>query len=68
MPAATPVMTPVKKLAVALAVVPLVQLPPPVALVSVVVVPGQTVIVPVLVTGRGFTVTVPVALQPVGNI
>jgi hypothetical protein len=43
------------------------QVPPPVALVSVVVSPRHTDIGPVIKVGSGFTVTVAVTLQPVPN-
>jgi len=55
-PAETPVTTPVPETTVATPVAPLLQVPA-MALVSVVVAPTQTVRVPLIVPGNGFTVT-----------
>ena len=55
---APPVTTPVAEPTVAVAVVPLVHVPAPVASVNVVVDPEQTLFVPLITRGVGFTVTV----------
>jgi hypothetical protein len=60
-PPATPVTTPVVDTTVAIVVVPLVQVPPLVASVNVVVSPWQTLVVPLMAVGSGFTVTTKVA-------
>ncbi len=52
---------------VATLVLLLVQVPPPV-LESVVVEPAQTVVVPVIADGNGFTVTAVVVMQPVESV
>ncbi len=57
MPAATPVTMPVPLPTVALVTALLVQLPPVVALLSVVVAPIHANVVPVIVAGLGLTVT-----------
>ena len=56
-PPAIPVTTPVLEPIVATPPELLVQVPPPVASVNVVVSPTQTFVVPVIATGSGFTVT-----------
>jgi hypothetical protein len=66
-PPVTPATTPDPETTVATMVLPLVQVPPP-ASVNDVVVPGQTVIVPVIADGRGFTVTVVCVEHPVGKV
>ena len=60
LPLATPVTTPVLLLTVAIAVLLLVQLPPGVALVKVIVAPPQTSLGPPIAAtaGGGLTVTV----------
>ncbi len=67
-PAATPVTTPVVLFTVAMAVFELLQLPPVVASVRVVVLPTQTLVVPPIAAtvGNAFTVTevVDVFVQP----
>lgn len=65
-PAATPVTIPLVEPTVAVSKSLLLQVPPPVASVSVLVDPTQTFIVPVIVAGSGLTVTVTaeLALQP----
>jgi hypothetical protein len=66
-PEATPVTTPVDDTTVATAVVPLLHVPPVVVLFSVVVIPTQTFVTPVMFAGNGFTVTSAVFVQPVPN-
>ena len=61
MPLVTPVNTPDEEPMVAVAVLLLLQLPPVVALPSVVVAPSHTGVDPVMADGEGFTVTVRVA-------
>jgi hypothetical protein len=53
---------------VATTVVPLLQVPPVVALVSVVVAPAHTLVAPDIVAGIVLTVTTVVARQPVINV
>ncbi len=67
MPAATPVTIPEPEPTVATDDVPVVQVPPP-ASVSAVVIPTQTVPVPVIVPGNGFTVTTAVIRQAVLSV
>ena len=67
-PADTPVIIPVDKPAVAIPVLPLLQVPPVVASLNTVAAPTQTVAVPVMGEGNGLTVTVTVVLQPVGKV
>jgi hypothetical protein len=67
-PAAIPVTTPVLIPTVAFAGALLVQIPPGVVEASDVVNPTQTLIVPVIGLGRGFTVTTLVAKHPPGVI
>lgn len=62
-PVATPVTTP-DALTFATLLLLLLQLPPDVAQLSVLVEPIQIVVVPVIATGVGFTVIVFVAIQP----
>jgi hypothetical protein len=57
-PEDTPVTTPVPATTVATAGVALLQVPPAVASLSVVVDPAQTLVVPVIAAGNGFTTTV----------
>ena len=60
-PPPTPVTTPVVEPTVASAGLPLLQVPPPVASLKVVVVgiePPQTIKVPVIAAGLGFTVAI----------
>ena len=57
-PPVTPVTTPVDELTVATAVVPLLQVPPLVASLSVVVAPAHATAVPVIANGNGLTVIV----------
>ena len=56
MPAETPVTTPVETPTVAIDVLPLVHVPPPVASESVMVLPTATLVNPVIAAGRGLTV------------
>jgi hypothetical protein len=65
-PAATPVITPVLELTVATDGVPELYVPPVVVLEKVVVLPTQTVFVPVkaVTVGNALTVTVRVAEHP----
>ena len=65
-PAAIPFTTPAA-LIVAI-VVALAQVPPPVALSSVVVCPAHTTCTPVMGSGSGFTTSDAVRIQPVGNV
>jgi len=69
-PVATPVTTPVDEPIVAVAVFADVHTPPLVALLRVVVLPEQTVAVPVMVPafGIGFTVIALIAKQLVGKV
>jgi hypothetical protein len=62
-PAATPYTTPLVACIVAVAVLLLLHVPPPV-LVRVVVEPGHTFAVPVIAGGAEITVTRDVAIQP----
>ena len=66
-PAATPVAIPVDEPIVATPVDELLQVPPPV-LVSVVVNPSQTVVVPPIADGNGLTVIASTAKQPPGSV
>ena len=59
---------PVEGPIVATLVLPLDQVPPPVASLRVVVKPLQTVAIPVMDEGNGFTVTTFVAIQPVARV
>ena len=67
-PANTPVTTPVPATTVAIVVPPLLQVPPVVASLRVVVAPLQTWVVPEMVTGNGLTVTVSEDEHPVGKV
>lgn len=58
MPAARPVITPVRASAVAVVGVTAVQVPPGVADSNVVLLPSHTDVVPVIGSGTAFTVTV----------
>jgi hypothetical protein len=62
-PGTTPVTIPVNEPTVATAILLLVQVPPPVLLVSVVVLPSHTLNVPVMGTGDGLTKIVVVAIH-----
>ena len=66
-PADTPVITPVKELAVAIPVLPLAHVPPPASLKAVDK-PAQTAAIPVIDEGNGLTVTFKVAMQPVVSV
>ena len=66
-PAAIPVTTPVP-LIVAVPGALLAHVPPAEASVNDVVRPTHTVSVPVMDAGSGFTVTIPVVIQPVGSV
>ncbi len=65
MPAATPAIIPDVNPAVAIVVFPLVQVPPPIVLLSVVVDATQTDVNPLIGPGAELTVMVDVATQPV---
>ena len=67
LPAVTPVTTP-PAVIVAMAGDALLHVPPAVALLSVVVDPTHTLVVPVITAGSGLTVTVVVTAQPVGKV
>lgn len=67
-PASTPVTTPVAGIMVAVAVLLLLQVPPALASLSVTDAPSHTPVAPVIVAGSGFTVTLAVAVQPVGMV
>jgi hypothetical protein len=67
LPADTPVTTPEPEPTVAIAVLLLLHVPPPPSL-SVVVAPTHTFVVPDMEDGNGFTVSLLVVLQPVGNV
>ena len=64
----TPVAIPVAAPIVAIPVLLLLQVPPPVALAKVVVEPVHNVGVPVIAAGLGLMVTTAVIIQPVGNV
>lgn len=64
-PAATPPTTPDEEPTVATPVALEVQVPPVVALLSVICLPEQTEVLPEIADGVGLTVTEPVATQPV---
>lgn len=68
MPGVMPVTRPVLGNTVAIAGALLLQLPPGVGSVSVVVNPTQMLDKPLITPGRGFTVTIAVAEQPVGSV
>jgi hypothetical protein len=67
-PAETPVARPDALMIVATAVLLLVHVPPPVPLVSVLVVPGQMLNEPPMAVGSGFTTIEVVWKQPVGSV
>jgi len=67
-PDTTPVTIPVLAPTVATDVVPLVQVPPVVPSVKVMVVPAQKAAAPDIADGKALTVTVPVALQPLLSV
>ena len=64
LPAVTPVTVPVSEPTLAIAVLLLVQVPPPVVVLSVVDEPAQTDEAPVIGAGPADTVTFLVAVQP----
>lgn len=66
-PDATPVSMPDALPASALAVLPLIHVPPIVVLLRVVLEPSHTTGVPEIAAGIAFTVTAVVAWQPVGS-
>jgi hypothetical protein len=67
-PGVIPNTIPVAEPIVATLVVPLLQLPPGVALLSVVVCPTHILIVPVMGAGKQFTVTALVVKQVLGSV
>lgn len=67
-PAATPVTTPVDEPIVATVTLLLAHVPPVLALLSVVVAPVHTDVVPVIAAGSGFTVTTIDLAQPVPSV
>lgn len=67
-PGATPVTIPDADPTVAIAVLPLVHVPPTIASVRLVVVPIQRLVDPLILTGAGLTVMVIVVSQPVGKV
>ena len=67
MPDDIPVTMPVEDPTVAIPVLPLAHVPPPASL-KVVVNPTQTVAVPEMEDGNGYTVTTIVAIHPVGRV
>ena len=68
MPAAIPVTKPVLEPIVAVVIPLLVQLPPVVGSLNVVVNPTHTLLAPVLAAGFALTVTGYVVKQPAGNV
>jgi len=68
LPPATPVTTPLPDPTIAIAGFPLLHKPPGVASVSSAVNPAHTSAVPPIEAGNGFTVTIVVVIQPVGNV
>ena len=66
-PALTPVTNPVLEPIVAMPVLPLLHVPPVVALARVDVVPAHIAVAPVIAAGSGFTVIIVVVIQPVGR-
>ena len=67
-PALTPDATPLKEPIVATAMLLLLHVPPIVASLSVVVLPTQTAVTPVIAAGSGLTVIIVVVRQPVPNV
>jgi hypothetical protein len=67
-PAAAPVTAPVVDPTVATTLLLLVQVPPPLVLVNVTVLPIHTLAGPVIAAGTGFTVIGVVLLHPVGKV
>jgi hypothetical protein len=68
-PGATPVTTPVAGLTEAMAVVPLLQVPGPITSLNVVEAVPQTVVIPAISRGIGFTVTMAVDIpQPEDSV
>ena len=68
LPADTPVTTPVVEPTVANPVLLLLQVPPPVISLNIVVEPVQTLAVPVMAAGNGLTVMIAVVIQPVASV
>jgi hypothetical protein len=66
-PAVIPVTTPVEEPMVAFALL-LLQVPPVVVLLRVMVRPAHTSVGPVMVASKGLTVTVVIAMQPVPRV
>lgn len=66
-PALTPVAMPLVEPIVATPVLPLLHVPPGTLLLSVVVAPWHTEVVPPMAEGAAFTVNTVVAIQPVGS-
>ena len=64
-PALTPVSVPVVETIVAMIVLPLLHVPPDVPSLKVVVKPAHKLVAPVIATGKGFTTTEAVVIQPV---
>lgn len=67
-PAISALTTPDDEPMVAMAGLLLLQVPPGVASVSVVVKPMQPLVVPFMVPGSGFTVTAVIAVQPAESV
>lgn len=67
-PATWPVTTPVAEPIVASVVLLLLHVPPVEALNRAVVNPVHTFVIPVIAAGNGFTVSIAVAMQPVGSV
>ena len=67
-PDVIPFMIPVKEPIVATAVTPLLQVPPVVVLLNVVLELAQTDAAPEIAAGNGLTVTTAVLKQPVGTV
>lgn len=68
LPPDMPVTTPVVEPTVAMAVLPEVHVPPGAVLLSVIVMPAHTLVLPVMPGGAGVTVTIAVILQPAGEV
>ena len=66
-PPETPVTIPVEVVTVAMEILPLVQVPPVVLLLKVILLPGQTGIEPVMGVSK-FTLIVNVDVQPAGVV
>jgi hypothetical protein len=67
-PVDTPVTTPVAEPAVAIAELPLLQVPPATISLSTVVDPRHTVVIPLITDGGVLTVTFLLAEHPVGKV